>query len=184
MIRRPALVGVLLVSAACASTVGQRDTPAPAAEASAITTVVLVRHAEKAAEPEQDPPLTGAGVIRARELLDALGEADVAAIYSTNYARTRSTARPLSDATGVPVTVIEDARTFIPQVAQHVRTRHAGDVVVVVGHSNTIGNTLEALGAANIGDLPDEAYDRVYIVLLQEGAPTRVIKARFGAPTP
>lgn len=182
MIRRAAVVGVLLVSAACASG-GQRDTSAPAAEASAITTVVLVRHAEKAAEPEQDPPLTGTGATRARELLDALGEAEVAAIYSTNYARTRDTAQPLSEVAGVPVTVIEDTRNFIPQVAQRVR-EHAGEVVLVVGHSNTIGSTIAALGGTNIGDLPDEAYDRFYVVLLQDGAPTRVIKARFGAPAP
>jgi broad specificity phosphatase PhoE len=149
-----------------------------------VATVVLVRHAEKAAAPEQDPPLTDAGVARARALLEALGDAGVAAIYSTDYARTRDTAQPLADATGVPVSVIADARSFVDRVAQQVRTRHAGDVVVVVGHSNTIGATIEALGGTSPGDLPDDAYDRFYIALVQEGVPTRVIRARFGAPSP
>src|SRR5690606_22750256 len=82
---------------------------APAAEeARPPPTAVLVRHGEKAAAPPQDPPLTEAGAARARALLDALADARVNAIYSTNYARTRDTAQPLSDAAGVPVTVISD----------------------------------------------------------------------------
>lgn len=183
MIARSAACWTLLALVACAPTRGQGDVAA-AEEARPTTTVVLVRHAEKAAEPAQDPPLTEAGAARARALLDALADARVNAIYSTNYARTRDTAQPLSDAAGVPVTVISDTRNFIPQVAERIRADHAGDVVVVVGHSNTIGSTIEALGGTNIGDLPDEAYDRFFVVLLQDGAPTRVIQSRFGAPTP
>ena len=63
-----------------------------------VTTVILVRHAEKQSEGD-DPSLTAAGKERALALVHVLGEMDVAAVYSTPYARTRETAQPL--ATGI-----------------------------------------------------------------------------------
>src|SRR5690606_22750255 len=93
MIARSAACWTLLALVACAPTRGQGDAAA-AEEARPTTTVVLVRHAEKAAEPAQDPPLTEAGAARARALLDALADARANAIYSTNYARPRRAAPP------------------------------------------------------------------------------------------
>ena len=56
---------------------------------------------------------------------------------------------------------------------------------MIVGHSNTLGPTIAALGGPDdIGELPDEAYDRFFIVMVQDGAPTRLIRARYGTPTP
>jgi len=54
--------------------------------------VLLVRHAEKAAEPADDPPLTAAGAERAQALATALQDAGVTAIITTQLRRTRETA--------------------------------------------------------------------------------------------
>jgi hypothetical protein len=54
--------------------------------------VLLVRHAEKAAEPADDPPLTAAGAERAQALATALQDAGVTAIITTPLRRTRETA--------------------------------------------------------------------------------------------
>jgi broad specificity phosphatase PhoE len=62
------------------------------------TTVILVRHAEKAAEPAEDPPLSAAGETRAQALLDLVREAGISAVITTPFARTRDTARPVLDA--------------------------------------------------------------------------------------
>jgi broad specificity phosphatase PhoE len=72
---------------------------APGAQAQgAPTVVVVVRHAEKAATPANDPPLTEAGVARAKALAVVLADADVQAVISTPLVRTRETARPTAEA--------------------------------------------------------------------------------------
>ena len=53
-----------------------------------VTTVILVRHAEKATEGmANDPPLSAAGVGRAKELARVLAGTKLAAIYTTPYER-------------------------------------------------------------------------------------------------
>ena len=67
---------LLLVSAGVCA--GQAADALPAqgdAGAGKVTTVFLVRHAEKAAEPAQDPPLTEAGKARAEALARLLSGA-------------------------------------------------------------------------------------------------------------
>lgn len=186
MTARMAACWTLLALAACAPVRGQAD--AATAAAAPVTTIVIVRHAEKAAEPADDPLLSEAGRARAQALLSALGDARIDAIYSTQYERTRNTARPLAEAAGVDVTIVPAARgepPYITAVAERARTEHPGGVVVIVGHSNTLGPTIAALGGPDdIGELADDAYDRFFIVMVQDGAPTRLIRARYGAPAP
>lgn len=154
------------------------------APAAATTTIILVRHAEKAAEPADDPPLTAEGVARAQALVGALRDADIDAVYSTQYARTRATAQPLARAAGVDVRIVRaggGAPDYVATVAERARTEHAGGVVVIVGHSNTLGRTIAALGGPNdLGDLPDPVYDVLYVLLLTEGREPQLITARYG----
>jgi len=188
IIARSAACCLMFALAACAPARGQGEYSTGTVEASPATTIVLVRHGEKAAEPENDPPLSDAGRVRAQALLAALGNARIDAIYSTQYERTRMTAQPLADVTGIELTIVRadrDAPPYIQTVAERARTEYPGGVVVIVGHSNTLGPTIAALGGPDdIGELPDEAYDRFFIVMVQDGEPTRLIRARFGAATP
>src|SRR5438105_14696907 len=87
--------GLVLAIAAIASA-------ALLAQAGKTTTVLIVRHAEKAAEPADDPPLTAAGDARARELWVAIKDAGVTAVITTQLLRTRATAQPTVDATHAP----------------------------------------------------------------------------------
>src|SRR5215217_7075309 len=73
-----------------------------------VTTVILVRHAEKKIEPNNpDPDLAPDGLERAQEIARVFGDAGVNAIYATQYKRTQQTVKPLSDRTGVAVTVLD-----------------------------------------------------------------------------
>jgi broad specificity phosphatase PhoE len=148
-------------------------------------TVVVVRHAEKAAAPAADPPLTAAGEQRARDLLAAVRDAGVGAVITTQFARTRQTAQPTASALGLRVEVVPAlaAATHPSEVAAAVR-KHAGQTVLVVGHSNTVPAIIEALGAKRPAAICDSEYDNLYVVTIAADGKAGVIHSRFGVPSP
>jgi broad specificity phosphatase PhoE len=150
----------------------------------AATTVILVRHAEKAAAPADDPGLTEGGQARARALAAIARDAGVTAIITTQFARTRETARPAADALGISAEV---ARAGGGQHAQDVAKMimmHAGGVVLVVGHSNTVPAIIVALGAPQPPSICDSEYDNLYIVTVPPSGLAHIIHARYGEPSP
>lgn len=150
-----------------------------------VTTVILVRHAEKAAVPGADPPLSPEGEARALALRDALRDAGVTAVLVTHYRRTGDTALPFARARGVTpqtVPVGEDVKRHAREVAEAVE-RHAGETVLVVGHSNTLPPIIAALGGPRVPEIADDEYDNLYILQKPDDGPARLIRARFGAPS-
>jgi phosphohistidine phosphatase SixA len=150
------------------------------------TTVILVRHAEKAVTPANDPGLTEAGAARARALMAIARDAGVTAVITTQFARTRETARPAAEALRITPEVARTGGSMAQHaqdVARMVQT-HAGGVVLVVGHSNTIPAIVSALGAPQPPPICDSEYDDLYVVTLAPNAPAHVIRARYGAPSP
>ena len=148
------------------------------------TTVILVRHAEKAAEPANDPGLTPAGEQRARDLAQVARDAGVTAVITTQFARTRATAEPLAKALGITPEVVDARGSAHAQDVANLVRKHAGQVVIVVGHSNTIPAIVAALGAPQPPPICDPEYDNLYIVTIPATGTPRVIHARYGAPTP
>ena len=114
---------------------------APAARAqnapAGSTTIIVVRHAEKAAEPAADPPLTAAGAARAEVLAGLVRDAGVRAVVSTQFLRTRNTATPAAATLGLPVEIL-DARLTARATADSILATHRSQTVLVVGHSNTV----------------------------------------------
>jgi broad specificity phosphatase PhoE len=127
-----------------------------AAEPSAI---YLVRHGEKLAG--QDPELSPRGLERARHVAAILHRAGVTAIFSTPTARTRQTAAPLAQQTGLNVQLYDPAapRALVEKV------RALSGAVVVVGHSNTLPELVKLFGGAPGADIGDDEYDRLYQLL-------------------
>jgi broad specificity phosphatase PhoE len=150
------------------------------------TTVYIVRHAEKADAPANDPPLSADGAARAQALREVLADARISAIISTPTVRTRTTAVPLAEALGVPIETVAvqgSIAAHAAEVAAAVRAK-AGGSVLVVGHSNTVNRIATALGGPAIADLCDGDYDQLFILQLVDGGPPRFARVRFGAPTP
>ena len=167
----------LLWSAGCA--------PALARASAAPTTVIVVRHAERASETDRDSPLSPAGETRARALADALADAGISTVLATQYQRTRNTAGPLAERLGVPVQVEEsgsDAAQSVASLAERIRARHAGETVLVVGHSNTVPLIVRALGGADVGELQSGDYDNLFVVMIPAQGPVRTLRTRYGAP--
>ena len=154
-------------------------------ESQATTTVIFVRHAEKTAEPADDPLLSLAGQQRAVELARQLVDADVVAgidaVYATPYRRTVDTAQPVADALGLPITSYDaaDTETIMEQIVR----KHKGKIVLVVGHSNTLPALIFNMGASKKVPVIDEyEYDNIYIVSIPWFGKTKTIRLRYGEP--
>lgn len=153
--------------------------------------VILVRHAERAASPASDPVLTEAGMQRAADLAAALAGARVTSIITTHLQRTQLTARHVMEAIGQNHIVIRaggPTKAHVDSVAAAVRRRPPGEVVLVVGHSNTIPPIIAALGGPTMPELCENQYSSLFILEFPAAAGSadgpRFIKARYGAPDP
>ena len=145
------------------------------ADAAPLTTVILVRHAEKAG-PSGDVPLSDAGKARAIELARVLSGVHLDAIYTTPFHRTRQTAAPVATPRHLDPIEIKPEDT-----AARIRKDHLGKTVLVVGHSNTTPNLIKQLGIADPPEIPDSAFDDLFIVTLGEGIEPRLVTLRYGA---
>jgi probable phosphoglycerate mutase len=78
------------------------------------TRLYLVRHAQSvgntSADWQPDPPLTELGREQARLVGERLARQGVDAIFSSPLRRALETARPIAEATGLSVTVVDDLR--------------------------------------------------------------------------
>ena len=148
------------------------------------TTVILVRHAEKAAAPAADPPLTPEGEVRARALWDAVKDAGVNAAITTQFIRTRATAQPTVTALGLTPEIVNAAGATHPQDVAAAIRKHAGQTVLVVGLSNTVTEIIAALGAKRPPAICDSEYDNLYVVTLASDGKASVVRAKFGARAP
>lgn len=176
--RRFATVGLAgLLSLAWTACKPAAPSTAPAsAEAPAVpvalTTAIFVRHGEKAADDPRDPSLSPAGEARAKALAELLGHAGVTHLFASEYRRTQATLRPLADAAGLQITVLPAAAP--QELVAALRALPAGAIAVVAGHSNTVPGLIDALGdqvqgtvdAGGQPSLPDDAYDRLFVVTL------------------
>jgi 2,3-bisphosphoglycerate-dependent phosphoglycerate mutase len=144
------------------------------------TTIWIVRHAEKATTPADDPELSEAGLKRAEDLAKLLKNEKIAGIYVTNYNRTRLTAKPTADKFTLVAENYDpsDLKTFASKVFQY----YKGHNVLIVGHSNTVIPTLVALGGERpFSTLADDDYDVVFKLTLKNGTTELEIKY-YGEP--
>ena len=150
----------------------------------ASTTVVIVRHAEAVPDAGRDPVLSEAGAARAKALTDALAAADVAAVYSTQYQRTRLTGTAVAAAAGLQVTVrpVEgDAGAYAGALVKEVLAAHPGRTIVIVGHSNTVPALVKAFTGVDPGEIAHDTYDRMFIVTTSAPGTGRLVRVRYGA---
>lgn len=147
------------------------------------TTVILVRHAEKSV-PLGDHPLSGAGKARARELARVLQHTKIAAIYTTQFLRTRQTAQPLANELKVTVHHITATETYVSDMLDLIRTDHTGETVLVVSHRNTVPALIEALGVSPAEEIIEEQYDHIYVVTVPPSGEPTMLTLRYGRPTP
>ncbi len=150
-------------------------TAAQAQQPETSTTIFLVRHAEKADQTDASP-LTEKGKARAERLAETLRDANVQAVYSTAYVRTRETGRPLAEKSGLTVQTYEAKDEAF---AKTIVKNHAGQRVLVVGHSNTIPKLVNALAGTTLSNLADTEYDALFVVTVPKNGPPTVLTLRL-----
>ncbi|UOG76983.1 histidine phosphatase family protein [Hymenobacter tibetensis] len=148
------------------------------------TVVYVVRHAEKDLTPNlPDPLLTPSGQQRALALRDSLlPQKPVAAIFSTATSRTRATAEPLAQALKLSIQDYDPKQLAV--LAARIRREYAGKSVLIIGHSNTILETSEALGAPRaVPTIGDNEYDYLLEVKVPRDSTqaATVAARRYGA---
>ena len=146
-----------------------------------VKTVFLVRHAEKCTAPESDPDLTSYGRERVAELVRVLQHVELDAIYSTPFARTLNTARPVAEAHDVMIVETPPARGFLEAMTERIKNGEAHNILVS-GHSNTTPRMANLLGGTSFEDLDESVYDRLYVVTIA-GDESSVQVLTFGGPS-
>src|SRR5262245_55830637 len=149
------------------------------AVASAQELVIVVRHAERAdggagasmAGAPADPLLSAAGEARAAKLAGMLEESGITAIVVTEFRRTQDTAKPIAAKLALTPEIVKAADT--QDLLARLKTKHANDVVLVVGHSNTIPAIVKGLTGHDI-TVADSQYNDIFFVVPASGAVSRV----------
>jgi 2,3-bisphosphoglycerate-dependent phosphoglycerate mutase len=170
--RRPFLAPVWILTLGAVLALGLA---AWAVYAATTTIVVIVRHADKASDATDDPPLSAAGIERAGRLAALLGgggpDFGIDAIFVSQYQRSSATAQPLASTHGIPVIKLpaDDVKTLEHRVLHDYRGRR----VLVVAHSDTLPALVAALGErTSVPPIDAGDYGTAYVIAMP----------RFGRP--
>ncbi|UII29991.1 histidine phosphatase family protein [Fulvivirga ulvae] len=146
-----------------------------------ITTLILIRHAEKAFDKEGDPVLTEQGEERAEALADILQTVDIDRVYSTPFKRTRLTVEPIVKNRNLEV--IEYNPFKLEDMVQTIEESR-GKTLLISGHSNTTPAILNMLlGEDKYRQLDESDYDNLYIVSYLAIGKAKVVQLQYGQPT-
>lgn len=155
-----------------------------------VTTVFLVRHAERAEQPREDPPLTEQGVARSQVLARLLSTAGIKAIFTSQATRTKRTAEPLASKLGItPTTLVLKTNPSNPRQIAEESTKetvdkilaHAGGSVLVIGHSNSIPDVIKMLGGDVTPTIDERKFDDLFVVTVYAKGKARVAHLKYGS---
>ena len=160
-----ALTGLLVF----ATTAAQAQAKPAGKAKPVVTTVYIVRHAEKDSTSDRaDPTLSALGQVRAEALNQQLAKRHPAALFTTDTKRTRATLAPLAAATKL------EPQTYDPRrgrdLADLVLKDYAGKSVVIVGHSNTVLSLIDDFGVVPpVEEIGENEYEYLFTIRLAEG---------------
>jgi phosphohistidine phosphatase SixA len=113
----------------------------------------------------------------AEALAAHLAEARITAIYVTQYQRTGLTAAPTAAKLRItPVKLHSDA---IDELVQKMRTDHPSDVVLYVGHNNSVGKIAKAYGHPEAFVIDHTEYDNLFILVPRPGQPPTLLRLKY-----
>jgi phosphohistidine phosphatase SixA len=157
--------GFLIVLALCTS------------NAFAQTTVILTRHAEKAANDPKDPDLSESGAVRANALAAFFANQHIDLFYTTPFKRTRQTLEPLAKSKGKAISEYNPA---FPQALADAVKAMENKVIVIAGHSNSVPDLVNRIsGTTGFPQLDDTSYGDLFIITLLKDHPASVLRVKM-----
>ena len=144
---------------------------------SPLTTVILVRHAEKSTDNPKDPSLSPEGLERAARLAKLLQTEKIVAVYSTHTKRTESTVKEIANSRGLLIENYDASKTdYLDTILQ----KYAGGTVIICGHSNTVpGAANYLLGNNDLKNFTDSDYDNLLVVTVLEKGKGKLVWLKF-----
>lgn len=149
------------------------DDPPPVDAPADVTTVYVVRHAETGSTAT-DPPLDATGQARAQTLAGLLADAGIELVIASQFMRTQQTGTPTATTAGLIVTVHAVAGTgYGAELATQVKTA-APHAALIVGHSNTVPETVQAFTGTAVAPIAETEFDRLYTITVTATGATAV----------
>jgi broad specificity phosphatase PhoE len=139
-----------------------------------VTTYYFIRHAEKLRvdKTDRNPNLSLKGFKRAEAWKEVFSNISFDAIYSTDYTRTRLTAKPTADSKNLPI-LIYNPRDMYSKTFQN---QTEGKTILVVGHSNTTNVFAnKVLGFDKYEEIKDNNNSNLYIVTIMNGNSSSIL---------
>ncbi|WP_316819532.1 histidine phosphatase family protein [Pedobacter gandavensis] len=144
------------------------------------TKIWVVRHAEKNLDnsSDKDPALTSAGEERALALAKYLKGEKMAALFSTDYKRTKGTLAPLAAAQNLPIHLYKS--TAYQALADTILNTYKGKNIVICGHSNRLLGIIAAFNAkSNIKEITEDEYSHIFLIEL-DGDRVKLEEGHYG----
>jgi broad specificity phosphatase PhoE len=123
-------------------------------------TLYLIRHAEKQADGSRDPALTEIGKNRSEQLAVWFQDKNITEIWSSDYKRTRDTAKPLVTGLGIELSIYDPRN--LPDLVK--KLLHKQRTALIVGHSNTTPELARLLCNCLIADMEESEHDRLIVI--------------------
>jgi broad specificity phosphatase PhoE len=137
-------------------------------------TVFVIRHAEDELTGKIDRGLRPEGLERAADWATILRPSGLDLVVTTEIQRSRDTGAIIAEALEVPR--VEFSRGASSSIAEFLRESYPEDVVLVVGHSETIPKLLRSFGYADTFPISRSAYGWLFIVTPLESGPPAVAR--------
>lgn len=143
---------------------------------SSTKTIVLVRHAEKAASTEMDKTgdvdLSAEGKERAARLMKIVKRYKPHEIFATDYKRTKQTVEPIAAYRKKQIQIYDPTKQ--PEFIQKILSSNT-DHYLIAGHSNTIPALANLLTKKEVfRQMPDNEFGVIWVIRFKNGALTRV----------
>ena len=139
-----------------------------------VTTYYFIRHAEKLRidKTDKNPNLNDDGLKRAEAWKEVFSTISFDAVYSTDYSRTKLTAKPTADSKNLPLLLYSPGNMY----SDAFKNKTKGKTVLVVGHSNTTNVFAnKVLGVEKYDKINDSNNSNLYIVTLIDGKPSAIL---------
>lgn len=136
--------------------------------------VFVIRHAEQELTGTVDAGLRPEGRERATDWATILRPSGLDLVVTTEIKRSRITGAIIAEALGVPQ--VEFGRGGSSGIAEYLQENYSEDVVLVVGHSETIPRLLKSFGYLDTFPISRSAYGWLFIVTPLENGPPAVAR--------